>query len=455
MANDGTALLETADEIAVELLRAGHRTLYAGGCVRDRLLGRPPKDVDLATAARPEQVLALFPGATAVGKAFGVVVVPRRGFAFEVATFRRDLGYEDGRRPTGVEYGDEQEDALRRDFTVNALFLDPADGRVIDYVGGRADLAARLIRCVGDPAERFAEDHLRMLRAVRFTATLDFRLAPATAAAIRRLAPRLADISPERVQQELTRLLTESPRAGRGLRLLREVGLLAVILPEVAALAGVAQPPQFHPEGDVFEHTARMLDMLERPSVELAYAALLHDAGKPATARLAAGRDGVERWRFDEHDRAGADLAGGVLRRLRLPNRVVETVVLCVRDHMRFAHLPEMREAKRRRLMGDPTYAIQRELHRLDCLASHGDLSVLAAVDALASAYREETALPRPLVGGRDLLELGVPAGPEIGRRLREVYDRQLEAPGATREDLLDWLRGQVPPASGGTAPRA
>ncbi len=437
-------VVEGGREVASRLAAAGHRALWAGGCVRDRLLGRPFKDIDLATGAPPAEVLRLFPGSTAVGRAFGVVAVRRGAHTYEVATFRRDLAYADGRRPDGVVFTGEREDALRRDFTVNGLFYDPATGEVFDYVGGRADLAARRIRTIGAPSARFREDYLRMLRAVRFAAVLAFDLDPGTAAGIREHAPLIAGIPAERVRTELTRMLTESPAAGRGLRLLRETGLLRVILPEVDAMAGQEQPPAFHPEGDVFEHTARMLDLLPGGDAVLAYAALLHDVGKPPTARRCRDADGAERIRFDGHDRVGAELAERILLRLRLPRRAARDVVHAVAGHMRFMHVRDMRESTLRRLVGAPTYPLERALHRLDCLASHGDLSHLEFLDRFEAERSAEPVLPPPLADGRDIMALGVPEGPEVGRLRGLAYERQLQHPEAGREDLLAWLAARV-----------
>lgn len=438
--------------IASRLAAAGHRALWAGGCVRDRLLGRAPKDIDIATDAAPDRVRELFPEARGVGKAFGVMVVPAGGRAFEVATFRSDEGIGDGRRPRSVRFAGEREDALRRDFTVNALFFDPAAGEVLDYTGGRADLARRIIRAVGDPRARFREDRLRMLRAIRFASTLDFELDPDTEAAIREQAAAIGAVSAERVYAELTLWLTGSPRAGGGLERLRRTGLLAELLPEVAALSGVEQPPEFHPEGDVFTHTALMLDALPpSPDPVLAWAALLHDVGKPVTARWeAAPARGAPRWRFDEHDRVGAGIAEEALRRLRAPSRVLEGVGHCIRNHMRFADARRMRPATLRRLVGNPLFDIELELHRIDCACSHGKLDLVEFLRETRRGYGAESALPAPRVRGADLLAAGLPEGPEIGRLLRKAYDRQLERPGESREALLGWLLGGRP---GGAPP--
>ena len=411
-------------------LRAnGHEAFLVGGCVRDLLLGREPKDWDIATDAFPERIEALFPKTIAVGKAFGIIaVVPGEGAPVEVATYRVDSPYADGRRPESVGFTDAREDALRRDFTINALLFDPATGEIRDYVNGRADLDARLIRAIGDPAVRFAEDHLRLLRAVRFAATLGFAIEPATFAALRTLAPQIRRISAERVRDELFRLLTESRKAGEALQLLRDSGLLNKVLPEIEALAGVEQPPEFHPEGDVFTHTKLMLDALPpNPSLRLALAVLLHDVGKPPTAALVTLPDGTPRWRFECHASVGADMARAILERLRAPNALTDDVCAIIAGHMRLADAPKMRESKLRRLLGSPLFEDELELHRLDCLSSHAILDVYDFLKTEKSKFAAEPVLPPPLVTGRDLIALGHQPGPHFAKILQDAYDRQLE----------------------------
>ncbi len=433
-----------AREIASRLQRAGYIAYWAGGCVRDALLGRTPADYDIATNALPDTVIALFPEALTVGKAFGVVTVPLGDTHYEVATFRHDEGYTDGRRPDRVTFTTPEDDAARRDFTVNALFYDPATDRIHDFVGGRHDLAARCIRCVGDPDRRFDEDHLRLLRAVRFAATLDFTLHPATAEAIARHAASLARISVERVQVELTRILLEPRRPGDAIEQLHALGLLNVILPEAGAMRGQAQPPEFHPEGDVLTHTCLMLNLMVDRSAELAYAVLLHDVGKPRTATL----DG-ERLRFNNHASVGAAMADTILLRLKLPRRLIDAVVPCVANHMRFTDVRRMRRSTLRRMIGAATFPIELELHRLDCLASHGILDHYEFLRQSHAEMVEEPVLPPAWITGRDLLALGVPSGPAIGAWLREAYDRQLDGADADRETQLNWLRDAVNAASG------
>lgn len=425
-------------QVAQRLREAGHKAYWAGGCVRDLLLGRPPKDFDIATNARPDDVLRLFPTAHAVGKSFGVVRVPIETVEYEVATFRTDLDYRDGRRPTEVLFTNEAEDAARRDFTVNALFFDPLNRVVLDYAGGLDDLAARLIRAVGEPDRRFAEDRLRLLRAVRFSATLDFAIEPATTEAIRRHANRITEISAERVREELTRLLLEAARPGDALELLQTMGLLDPLLPEVAALRGQEQPPEFHPEGDVFRHTVLMLNAMEHRSLRLAFAALLHDVGKPPTARRVAGR-----LRFERHAETGAAMAQAVMERLRFPRDDQEAVVHMVRNHMRFSDVRRMRRATLRRMVGAPTFPEELELHRLDCLASHGSLEHYEFLQAFQRELAAESPLPKPWIRGEDIMALGIPSGPEVGRWLRQAYDAQLEGRFADRKALLAWLRAK------------
>ena len=419
------------------LRRNGHEAFWVGGCVRDMLLGRTPKDYDVATNAMPERVEALFPKTVSIGKAFGIVtVVPEEGYPVEVATYRVDSPYEDGRRPEGVTFSNAREDAKRRDFTINALLFDPTSGDLRDYVGGRADLDAKIVRAIGDPEVRFGEDHLRMLRAVRFAATLGFAIEPATFEAIRRLASRIRRMSAERIRDEIFRLLTEARRAGEAIRLLRESGLLKEILPEIDAMAGVEQPPEFHPEGDVFTHTCLMLDGLPpNPPLRLAVSVLLHDVGKPPTAQLATMPDGTKRWRFESHAAVGAEMARAILERLRAPNALVDDVCAIVGNHMRMADAPKMRAPKLRRLLGAPTFEDDLELHRLDCLSSHALLEVHDFLKAEKARFAAEPALPPPLVRGRDLIALGHVPGPLFTDVLRELYDRQLE--GETDKGVL------------------
>jgi poly(A) polymerase len=440
------SLFATASGIVRRLRDAGHTTLLAGGCVRDALLGRPLKDIDIATRATPDEVERLFPGETiAVGKSFGVVIVTRQSMAFEVATFRADGAYTDGRRPDSVQFTDAAEDAKRRDFTINGLFFDPLSGEVLDFVGGRVDLAAGIVRAIGDPASRFREDRLRLLRAVRFTAVLGFSLDPRTAEAARQSAPLLDSVSAERIGAEFTRMLCEAPRPSRMLDLLLDLRLLPVFLPEVAALQGIRQPPAYHPEGDVWTHTCLMLDAVAPPRDPLlAYAVLLHDVGKPPTCAYPDdGTPAANLPRFPNHARAGAELARAILIRLRRPTEWVEAVAAAVERHMTFSEVRNMRPARLRRFMGARTFPMELELHRLDVASSHRKTDILSFLEAKRSEYESEPVLPEPWVRGRDLLALGIAEGPELGRWLRRAYDAQLDARFADREALLDWVRAE------------
>lgn len=434
-----TGIREHAQTVVERIQRAGFTAYWAGGCVRDMLLGGVPKDYDVATGATPDQVQALFPGSVAVGKSFGVVRVPVGDVWFEVATFRRDLSYSDGRRPDGVAFTDPRTDAQRRDFTVNAVFYDPVTRAFHDFVGGRSDLAAKVIRCVGEPRDRFREDRLRMLRAVRFASVLSFSIDPATADAIRDLAPLILGISPERIGEELARMLTEAPRPGDAVERLDAVGLLEPILPEVTALRGQEQPAEFHPEGDVFRHTMDMLNLMREPSRTLAFAVLLHDVGKPATARPA-----DDRLRFDGHAALGADMARAVMRRLRFSNEEIEAVCRSIHDHMRFIDVKHMRMGTLRRMIGSPAYPLDIELHRLDCLASHGKMDNYEFLRKIEAEIRNEPVLPPAWVSGRDVLAMGVPQGPEVGRWLRLAYDAQLNGEAASKEELLGRIRVSI-----------
>ena len=428
---------QLAEAVIVRLHEAGHEALLAGGCVRDLLLGRPAKDYDVATSARPEEVLGLFPKALTVGVSFGVVVVAEGPLQVEVATFRSDLGYSDGRRPDQVAFTDARHDAARRDFTINGMFLDPAGGEVIDYVGGRKDLEARIIRAVGDPRARFAEDHLRMLRAVRFAAELGFAIDGGTAAAIQELAPKAARVSGERVAMELERILT-APPAGRrtGLELMDQLGLLAVLLPEVHAMHGVQQGLPHHPEGDVFVHTVLCVEQLREPTFELALAALLHDVGKPSAAGVREGRR-----TFYGHERIGEGLARQACNRLRLSVLQTRRAAWLVRSHMKLMSCDEMREARLKRLFAEEGFEELAELWRSDCLASGGTAEAYEDLMARYRALSREQVRPRPLVTGDDLIAMGFQPGPAFREILDRVYDAQLEGRAASKDEALALAR--------------
>ena len=430
---------QAANEIVRKLRAKGFDAYLVGGCVRDLVMGREPKDYDVSTGATPDEVVKLFPGSLTVGAQFGVVVVPREEGPVEVATFRSDGRYADGRHPVEVRFAKTaQEDVRRRDFTINGLLYDPVRRQVIDHVGGQADLRARRIRTIGDPAERFQEDRLRMLRAVRFTARFDFALDPAALEAIRRLAPLIHDVSAERVRDEIVKILTEG-QARRGFELLEKTGLLAEVLPEVKAMQGVEQPPEFHPEGDVWVHTLMMLEGLRAPSPTLALGVLLHDVGKPPTFTIR------ERIRFDNHVEVGARMAEAICNRLRLPGRETERVVELVRHHLRFKDFPKMRRSTQLRFLRMEGFEEHLELHRLDCLASHGDLTNYELARHMFEETPEEEIKPPPLLRGDDLIALGYTPGPLFKKILQAVEDAQLEGKLRTREDALILLRERFP----------
>lgn len=431
-------MFEEARAVAGRLRRVGHRALFAGGCVRDLLLGIEPHDVDIATSATPEEVMALFPRTVAVGARFGVVLVLSGGFEFQVATFRSDGAYADGRHPATVAFSGEREDAERRDFTINGLFLEPG-GEVLDYVGGRADLEAGVLRAIGDPELRFEEDRLRLLRAVRFAARFGLRVEERTWEAVRRAPERVLSVSAERIREELARIFTHERRLA-GFDLLDASGLLAVLLPEVETLKGCEQPPEFHPEGDVFVHTRLMIELLpERVSVPLVFATLLHDTGKPETASV----DADGRIRFNGHEAVSARIAHGVMERLRFSGAEIEATVEMVRHHMAFKDVCNMRTAKLKRFMARETFEDELELHRVDCLASHGLLDNHVFLLEKREAFANEPLIPPRLVTGQDLIAMGWKPGPLFKEALDAVQTQQLEGALKTREEALEWVRSQ------------
>lgn len=427
--------------ILSRLRDAGYESYWAGGCVRDILLDRPPQDYDIATRATPDEIEALFPHTVPVGKAFGVILVLEDGASHEVATFRRDLDYRDGRRPSEVQFTSPEEDARRRDFTVNGLFYDPSKEQVLDFVEGQRDIKCRVIRSIGDPSARFREDYLRMMRAARLSATLGLTIDLATAEGVREHAHHIGKVSAERIRDELTKLLLQAPLAGQGILSLRDLGLLKEILPEIAALEGQEQPPQFHPEGDVLTHTVMMLDGMESPDEVLAYSVLLHDVGKPPTATLSIEPDGAERIRFNNHAKVGAEMSEAILQRLKMPSKVIDAVTTCVANHMRFMDIPRMKKSTLRKLVGAPTFPVELQLHRLDCMCSHGDLDNLDILAAFREDLAHEPILPEPWLSGHDIMALGVAHGPDVGAWHRRAYERQLEGLAASKEGLTDWLR--------------
>lgn len=431
---------EAAARSIVERLRTkGFEALYAGGCVRDRLLGLTPHDYDVATNARPEQVEALFPRTVPVGVQFGVIIVLEQGAEIQVATFRGDGTYHDGRHPESVRYTDAEGDSRRRDFTVNGLFLDPIEERILDFVEGRRDLESRLLRAIGNPSERFAEDKLRLLRAVRFATTLGFEIDPDTWREILVWSPEIHAVSAERIREELVKILL-SPNRLRGFDLLDESGLLRQVLPEMEALKGCDQPPEFHPEGDVFVHTRLMLSMLAPDaSLPLVLSVLFHDIGKPATRVV----DETGRIRFNGHEGVSAGMTLRLLQRLRFPNEVIDAVIPAVRLHMSFKDVPNMRVATLKRMMARPTFEEELELHRVDCLASHGMLDNHAMLIAKREEFGREPLIPEPLISGHDLIALGMKPGPEFAEMLMSVQTRQMEGTLNTRDEALVWIKGR------------
>jgi poly(A) polymerase len=434
-----TAQAKRAFEICQRLGEAGHRALFAGGCVRDFILDRVPKDYDITTSAAPNQVAALFPHTVMVGAKFGVCVVVTDEGHFEVAQFRRDGPYEDGRRPESVEFADEREDAFRRDFTINALYLElPAswqgEATVLDYVDGIADIEGGILRAVGNPEQRFEEDHLRLLRAVRFAARFGYEIAEDTWTAIRRHAGLITRTSAERIRDEITRILTEGS-AGIGLTLLHDSGLLAHVLPEVEAMWGVEQPPEFHPEGDVFTHTRIMLEGLPHDvSHTLAWAVLLHDVGKPVTQTF------EDRIRFNLHDKAGVHLADRILTRLRFSNDDSKRIISLVENHMRLECLADMREAKRIRFLREDYVPELLELCRLDCLSSHGDVSTVEWAGETRAKILSEPPPVSPLLNGHALMAMGFKAGPLLREIHEAMLDAQMERAINTEAQAVEWV---------------
>jgi poly(A) polymerase len=444
-------LKDFAISIVGTLRESSHKAYLVGGCVRDLLLGREPADYDVTTDAIPEEVMRIFPDTYAVGAQFGVVLVPLprpkslvskdENDVVEVATFRSDIGYSDGRHPDQVRFSkDPREDVERRDFTINGLLLDPVTNEVLDFVGGREDLDAGIIRTIGDPERRFAEDKLRMLRAVRFAARFDYAIEPATLRAIQKLASQIEQVSRERVRDELGKMLTEG-QARRAFLLLDETGLLHEVLPEVEAMKGVEQPPQFHPEGDVFVHTLLLLEKLPHPCPAiLAWGGLLHDVGKPATFRIA-----PDRIRFDGHVDVGVKIAEEICRRLRFSNDDTEQVLALIDNHMRFAHVQQMKESTFKRFVRMPRFDEHLQLHRMDCESSHGDLASYDFTREKMAEIPSAAMRPAPLITGDDLIAAGYAPGPQFKKILSAVEDGQLEGHLRSREEAMAFVVREFP----------
>jgi poly(A) polymerase len=427
--------------IVRRLQATGFAAFWVGGCVRDFLLKREPQDYDIATDARPEQIEKLFKRTIAVGRKFGVMIVVEDRHQFQVATFRAEADYKDGRRPTKVVFSSAEADAQRRDFTVNGLFYDPVAEKLHDWVGGEKDLRAKIIRTIGSPDERFAEDHLRLLRTVRFAAQLNFEIEPQTFAALKANASKIKNISAERIRDELIKLFSP-PHAARGLVLLRDSGLLEPILPELAATILCEQSPDYHPEGSVFEHTRLMLEKLPPIAPEsLTWAVILHDIGKPVTAERDSQTGAIH---FYEHEKIGAAMAEKILQRLRFPKKQIGEIVACVRQHMQFKDVKQMRKATLRRLLMRETFPLELELHRLDCLGSHGQFDLYEFLLAQAEELKKKPAIRPPLLTGDDLIKLGMKPGPAMGALLAEIREKQLQDELKTPRQARAWVKKQI-----------
>ena len=443
--NYNEPLRDFAVTVVRTLTAAGFRAVFSGGCVRDSLLGTPPKDFDVATSAPPQAVMDLFPRNVPVGVAFGVVRVMSSGdspLQIEVATFRGETTYSDGRHPDTVTFTDEVEDVKRRDFTINGLLFDPLKNEVLDYVDGRRDLERKVVRAIGDPKRRFQEDHLRMLRAVRFATRLNFELDGATFGAIKDNADKILSISSERIRDELNQMLS-GPNPRRAFELLKSARLLKHILPEIDIMEGVQQPPQFHPEGDVWTHTLMLLGQLENAPLTLALGALFHDVGKPPTFQIS------DRIRFNEHERVGADMTEKIMQRLKYSNEDIERVVSLVRQHMVFKDTDKMRPSKLKRFLRQPHFEEHLALHKLDCMSSHQDLSAYDFCTAELSQQPPEKLRPDPLITGADLIALGLKPGPEFKAILTDIEDRQLEGTLTDKASALQYVRDSIPSPPG------
>ena len=432
-----SGICKIAAEIVKKLHSAGHSAYFVGGAVRDMLLGKAPKDIDIVSSATPPETAKLFPDTMEVGAAFGVMLVREQGLNFEVSTYREERNYMDGRRPQHVKYSkDPKIDVSRRDFTINGLLCNPESGEVFDYVGGVKDLEHGIIRTIGDAETRFGEDYLRMLRAVRFAARLGFELEADTLMAIQKLAPETVKLSAERIRQELTMIFTgENPALA--LDMLHDTGLLAVLLPEIEAMRGVAQPPQFHPEGDVYEHTRLMLKAMALPNELIAWSVLMHDVAKPLTHFI----DETGRIRFFGHEQKGARMAKKIMSRLRFSKNSIDRVSRAVKNHMRFASVLKMRKDKVRRLLADDNFPLELELHRLDCISSHALMDVFTFLLDKIVEQSGEVQLPPPLLTGRDLIDLGFKPGPKFKKILDRVSDLQLKNNLKTKEEAIAFVK--------------
>lgn len=433
------SLYQFACAVIAELQKAGHEAYLAGGCVRDLLMNRESEDYDIATSALPAEVENIFPRTAPIGAAFHVVLVisehEESPYTIEVATFRRDIGIADGRHPQQVELATAQEDVKRRDFSINGMLYDPVEQKVLDWVGGQEDLQRQLIRSIGEPSERIQEDYLRMLRAVRFSARFGFRIEENLWHAIEFYAPRIQSISAERVFEELTKILT-SPHAEQAFEKLADSGLLHPILPEALEMKGCEQPPEYHPEGDVWVHTMLLLKQLDNHPKEVAWAALLHDIAKPATFSHEPG----DRIRFNRHAQLGADMADRILKRLKAPNEFRKNVCELVNDHLKFADVKKMRESTLKRFLRRPLFPWHLELHRIDCMASHQNLEMYEFCKEAKSRLKEEQLQPKALLRGQDLIEMGYKPGPVFKKILEDIETQQLEGQLRNKQEAKEYV---------------
>ena len=442
-------------QVLRKLCEAGYETYFAGGCVRDTLLNLSPKDFDIATAALPNEIESLFSKTLDIGKKFGTIIVNDYTSPIEVTTFRSDNNYQDGRHPESVRYSNAKEDAIRRDFTINGLFFDPIKDELIDFLDGKKDIENKIIKAIGNPDERFKEDHLRMLRAVRFAHSLNFKIEHKTVEAIKEHAHLIEAISIERIENELSRILVESNQPGDALQSLFELGLLKYILPEVVKLKGVQQPPDHHPEGDVFTHVKLMLNLTSSSIIpcsfskkELCYAILFHDISKPEKYMEEIQEDGTTRIRFLGHERKGAEVTKNILKRLKLSNKETSKITTVIAEHMKPFQVKEMKLSTLRKIMGTDYFELLLELHRLDGLGSKGLLPSYTYLKNKHKEYEAKDILPKPLISGNDLLVLNIRNGPKLGKILDEVYNKQLED-NLSKTDLLIWIKEKIGAESG------
>ncbi|MGH7901421.1 MAG: CCA tRNA nucleotidyltransferase [Thermodesulfobacteriota bacterium] len=437
-------LFQVAMDTVGLLRRSGHKAFFVGGCVRDVAMHINPKEYDISTSADPHEVMRIFPNSITVGVNFGVVIVLRDRFKFEVATFRREESYSDGRHPDNVIYSDDEtEDVLRRDFTINGMLYDPFSEELIDYTGGLNDIMGETIKTIGNPNERFKEDKLRMLRAVRFGAQLDYEIEKTTLGAIKEMASSILHVSAERIRDEILKIITQE-HPGKGLRLLRETGLLKYILPDVDRMHGVPQPPNFHPEGDVFNHTCLIMDKLYKitdgkQSPELAIGALLHDVGKPDTYTES------DRIRFNGHDRIGAEISRRICKGLKLSNKQIEIIASLVREHLKFKDVFNMRESTLKRFLGMPNFEDHLKLHLADCLASHGLTEAYEFVMKKLGEIKIEELKPKLLLNGFDLIEMGYTPGPIFSKILDSLEEAQLEGTLKIKDDATRFVLSNFP----------